>query len=366
MKWYGTLIIFALGFSLASLSLANATCSPTFFFVDGMNMTAAQINPGNVTGAVDASAIGEPPTGCDIGIYYDDGTLPGPVGGTVNQADVSGAKYFGVVANGGGGLAALTVNVTNTFVHNIGDPTLTGAQHGNTIFYINGSTNPTVDDSRTCSATGSTSGIVSDNVVYAYQKNGITVKCPGVSVAVSGNVVTGAGETPLIAQNGIELGEGALGTISDNTVSENEYTGTGGADSSGILVFGGAFFSAPLAIKEHITNNTLTDNDVGIFSVNCVDVLCTVPPSTPTSNIITSNSLSNRDISNVSGCGGAQGYQAGISDLGRNDQISKNTIFGAGYTRNAPVTCGSSTTAALFAIDNTGSASKVHRSNVVP
>ena len=44
-------------------------------------MTAAQINPGNVTGTVDA-------TGCNIGVYYDDGTDGGTVGGTVNNATI--------------------------------------------------------------------------------------------------------------------------------------------------------------------------------------------------------------------------------------------------------------------------------------
>jgi hypothetical protein len=230
----------------------------------------------------------------------------------------------------------------------------------------NASTNPAVDDSRTCSNTGSTTGTVTGNTVTGYQKNGITVKCPGVSVAISNNTVTGAGETTAIAQNGIELGIGATGTISGNGVSGNEYTGANDASSSGVLVFGGGPYGA-LAINEQVTGNTLTDNDIGVDSFNCGDSNCTVPPKAPTKTniIIMSNILSKADVSNVSGCGGTQGYQAGISDFGRSDQISKNTISGTGYTPNGVDCTGTGTTAAVFAIDTTGSKSKVHK-NVSP
>ena len=44
-------------------SAAAAGCTPTGFFRDGLNMTAAQIG-GDVTGSLDA-------TGCNVGVYYD-------------------------------------------------------------------------------------------------------------------------------------------------------------------------------------------------------------------------------------------------------------------------------------------------------
>jgi hypothetical protein len=171
MKWYSSPLILALGLSLAGPAAAQVTCSPTGFFVDDshVNMTAAKINPGDVTGTVDA-------TGCNIGIYYDDGTDGGTVvGGTVNNATIAGSpNYFGIVANGGGGVNPLTVNVTNSTVDNVSESPLNGAQHGNAIFYINASTSSAVDDSRTCSNAGSTTGMVSHNTVTGYQKNGIT------------------------------------------------------------------------------------------------------------------------------------------------------------------------------------------------
>jgi hypothetical protein len=292
----GASVLAAAIWSLASIASVQAACSPTGFYVDGTNLTAALINPGNVTGTVDAS-------GCNIGVYYDDGTDGGPVGGTVSGATISGlyvagssgANYFGVVANGGGGTNPVVVNVTNSTIEDIGESPINGAQHGNAVFYINGSTDTSKDDSRTCSNVGSTTGTISGNTVDGYQKNGITAKCPGVSVIISNNTVTGADETDAIGQNGIELGQGAAGTISSNMVKNNEYTGGknvnggGDADSSGILVFGGGPFGA-LSIGVHVTGNTLTDNDVGIFALSC-NADCSAPPSTPTVNIIQKNAI---------------------------------------------------------------------------
>lgn len=44
-------------------AIAAPTCTVTGFVRDGINLTAAQINPATVSGDVDA-------TGCNIGVYY--------------------------------------------------------------------------------------------------------------------------------------------------------------------------------------------------------------------------------------------------------------------------------------------------------
>ena len=51
--------------------------------------------------------------------------------------------------------------------------------------------------------------------------------------------MTGAGATPYIAQNGIQISTGATGVVIRSTISGNNYTGTGEASSTGILVYGG-------------------------------------------------------------------------------------------------------------------------------
>src|ERR1700741_793799 len=60
-----------------------ATCTHTGFIRDGIDLTAALINPHDVSGDVDA-------TGCEIGVYYSSG-----VHGHVENANVHGARYFG-------------------------------------------------------------------------------------------------------------------------------------------------------------------------------------------------------------------------------------------------------------------------------
>jgi parallel beta-helix repeat protein len=178
---------------------ASAACTETDFSRDGHVLTAAQIG-GNVTGTLDA-------TGCDIGVYYKSGST----GDVMAGADISGAKYFGVLVNG------VPANVTGSSVHSIGDVPLNGSQHGNAIVYLNGAT-----------------GTISGNHVYSYQKNGITVSGvkadgsisgPATSASVLNNVVTGEGPVSYIAQNGIQVSYGASGTVTGNTVSNNWYTG---------------------------------------------------------------------------------------------------------------------------------------------
>src|SRR5882757_3704566 len=113
-------MVLAAGLSLGPVAAHAVACTTTGFYVDGINMTAEQINPGNVSGTVNAA-------GCNIGVYYNDVTTSA----TVNAADISGANYFGVVVNGGGGAHAVAVNVTGSTIHDIGENPPNGAQHGN-------------------------------------------------------------------------------------------------------------------------------------------------------------------------------------------------------------------------------------------
>jgi nitrous oxidase accessory protein NosD len=62
-----------------------------------------------------------------------------------------------------------------------------------------------------------------DCTVHDFQKNGITANEVGTTAMIRGNVVTGIGPTPAIAQNGIQIGFGAAGTIARNVVTNNSY-----------------------------------------------------------------------------------------------------------------------------------------------
>jgi hypothetical protein len=190
--------------------------------------------------------------------------------------------------------------------------------------------------------------ILNDDVVNTYQKNGITIDGSGSTAFISRTTVTGIGPTTQIAQNGIQISNGATGSVTGSAVSGNNYTGNGDASSGGILVDGGC--GAPLVTNTSITGNVLVNNDVGIYLFN-LDPTCTIAPSTPTHDSASLNKITNSNGypggvasagANVSGDGYPEGYQAGIFDTGNRDAITGNSISGAGYapslgTPSAPV-----------------------------
>lgn len=295
-------LVFALAASIVGTGPALAvTCTQTGFSRDNINLTAAMINPGDVSGTVDA-------TGCNIGIYYGPGS-----NAKVTGADVFGANYFGIVNNGG------AVDVKNSSVHNIGENPFNGTQHGVGIYFVTGGT-----------------GSIQKNTVSAYQKGGIVVTGAGSSAKIQDNTVTGNGRVDYIAQNGIQVSRGATGAVSNNTVSDNAYTGANGASSGGVLIYGGCQGDA-LSTDVDVKNNTLINNDVGIYLFNS-NATCDGAPATPTNNSAHNNTITNDAVTNVSGFGPGCGYQAGVDDVGNGDEITNNRISGAGYaTRDCPV-----------------------------
>jgi Periplasmic copper-binding protein (NosD) len=64
---------------------------------------------------------------------------------------------------------------------------------------------------------------VQNSSVHDYQKNGITANETGTQVTIDHNVVTGAGPTTGAAQNGIQIGFGAAGSVRRNIVANNVY-----------------------------------------------------------------------------------------------------------------------------------------------
>ena len=151
-----------------------ATCLPTGFFRDqspdnpvGTEMTAARINPpGTFTGPLDA-------TGCNVGIYYSGGHS-----GVINNADIYGSNYFGVVADTDNG-SPINLTIKFTVVHHIGEYPHNGSQHGVGIYYRGFS--------------GTVKGTIDDNWILDYQKGGIVLNGVGINVDVTDNTVMGDG-----------------------------------------------------------------------------------------------------------------------------------------------------------------------------
>ena len=282
---------------------AQAQCIATGFSLDGINLTAVLINPTTtVTGPVNGA-------GCNIGVYYSSGK------GKIDQAEIYGANYAGVVVNGDN--SQVSVNITNSKIHDIGERPLNGTQHGWAIYY------------RAFSLTGSATGTISDNTISYYQKGGLVANGQGTSVVVTDNDVEGQGPVGYIAQNGIQIGYGADATVTGNTVTGNSYTGTIYA-SAGILVVGGAFYGicpdgndCPYTVGTRIMGNVETGNDVGIWLSDAAGDGSA--PTTATNIKAVNNTITNDFLTNGSI------YQAGVSDEGNNDKIIANRISGNGY-----------------------------------
>jgi parallel beta-helix repeat protein len=112
-----------------------------------------------------------------IGVYFQNSS------GTVNHATVRNFK-LGVSFN--------------------------GCQSGTGIFVESGS--------------GGTSDVeIANSSIHDFQKDGITVNEMATQARIRNNVVTGLGPTTGAAQNGIQIGFGAQGTIRENTVTNNVF-----------------------------------------------------------------------------------------------------------------------------------------------
>ena len=136
-------------------------------------------------------------------------------------------------------------------------PDLPGCQSGNAIDVES-------------SSGGQSSVTIADNSVDGYQKNGITANEPGTTVQVTENAVTGIGPTTGAAQNGVQIGFGAKGDVTNNSVADNVYSPCESAancpsNAAGILIF--------QSDGVRVERNTLGSNQVGIFvAANHVDV----------------------------------------------------------------------------------------------
>ncbi len=113
---------------------------------------------------------------------------------------------------------------------------------------------------------GTANVTVKNSAVTNYGKSGIFAGGAGAALTATGDTVTSS-PTSGVATNGIEVDYGASGSVSGNTVSGNDYTGTvNSADpqadyAAGVLLYGDG------ANSVSVTGNTLTDNQIGVESV---------------------------------------------------------------------------------------------------
>jgi hypothetical protein len=133
---------------------------------------------------------------------------------------------------------------------------------------------------------------MTDSWISGYQKNGIVVDGTKSTATISHSTVTGAGPTSAIAQNGIQVSDGAEAKISYTAVSGNECNdnaapcganGLTDTQSAGVLFYGAASGSS-------VTNSTLSYNDMGVYySANPAGAAVTKPQVTCTNDSFVDN-----------------------------------------------------------------------------
>lgn len=128
------------------------------------------------------------------------------VDGVNNAITQCAPDFFGIFYRNASG------TVSHAAVRNIKlGAGLTGCQSGLAIFVQSG-------------GGGSSVVQIQDSSVHDYQKNGITANELGTQVQIARNVVTGLGATNDIAQNGIQIGFDAAGSVTGNTVANHVYS----------------------------------------------------------------------------------------------------------------------------------------------
>jgi parallel beta-helix repeat protein len=160
----------------------------------------------------------------------------------------AGALDVGIAVTDGGSARILDNKVTA-----IRDNPLSGGQNGIGIL-VGGKT--------------SASAEVEGNFVADYQKSGIIVAGAKSHAEIEHNTVVGAGPTTLVAQNGIQVSDGASVEIEHNLSSGNVFTPEG-TDAAGISVVdnrGG---------EVRISHNSLFGNEDGILEENSSHVKIT-------------------------------------------------------------------------------------------
>ena len=151
------------------------------------------------------------------------------------------SRFIGVAYYNAGG------TIDGCDIKDIRETPMNGNQHGVSIYAnVNTATLRTLN--------------VSNNTMSGFQKNGMALNGTNLTATVSGNTVTGAGAINFNAQNGIQIGFGATGSITGNTVSAVAYTPNTDA-ATALLLFQP---SGTIAT----TNNIVNESTVGIYYID--------------------------------------------------------------------------------------------------
>ncbi len=233
-------------------------------------------------------------------------------------------NLYGILVAGGADLQLHSTTVTGA-----APSTINGCQYGVGI---------QVGMSYAVPAQAGVAKLTSD-VVSGYQKNGITIDGTGSSAKIVSVGVTGAGETAVIAQNGIGVQLGAKATISGAIISANECDNPSCGpevltqyQAEGVYFYGAAAGSS-------LKSSRLSANDAGVEAYDTGSTAPGKAPVTILENRFTDNRyagiLLNQGLTKASGneiSGGDVGIEAiqlAGAPFGTVGSGSEDTITGA-------------------------------------
>ena len=225
-------------------------------------------------------------------------------------SNVCDDSLYGVTVLGGAFL-----NMSNSKVENIGGNPQTDGCQGGVGIDVGLATSSTTADPGTA--------VLTNDVVSTYQKNGMLVDGAGSNATISGATVTGTGPTPAIAQNGIQISDGATGKITGSTVSGDECNvsvcgpdGFTQVQAAGILLFD--------AGKVTVSGTTVSSCDLGVYNIEDFAWAFYTPPSpfTPVLDTFFGMGLNNR-------------YENAFFDQGKTS-ITSSTLSNSGVGIEVP------------------------------
>jgi parallel beta-helix repeat protein len=164
---------------------------------------------------------------------------------------------------------------------------------------------------------------ITDNVVFDYQRVGIMVNERGARARIQRNVIMGAGPTPDLVQNGVQVGFGANARVQRNVIQNNAVPSSTACTFDG----GNLFFAADGGV---IAGNLFAGNTAGLI-VN------------GSGNRIVSNALDGMSAGVAAGLDGISVWgdrnlvrrnrvsnmsEAGIRLIGSGNRVLRNTVTG--------------------------------------
>ena len=229
------------------------------------------------------------------------------VDGTNNGLTACGPTFIGILYKNASG------DVKRVAVRNVKLSTsLNGCQSGLAILIQSGSGGMSVVD-------------VADSSIHDYQKNGITADGNGTEVQIENNVVTGVGPTTGAAQNGIQIGFGAGGSITKNTVANHIWLPCVSVDiceAAGIDIL--VFESDGVSVEQNVagisqTGIAITANHATVTQNQVFDSLIFDGVAlSGNDNAATDNSITHSD-------------RAGVLIDGNNNNVLRNRVNEAAF-----------------------------------